>query len=173
MTHQVFERLCGLDVPDFTDDNWKSRIRHHVRILDEYRELPDWHDREIADIMCSDSIGAIAQFLIDNTSHDYPGWLSRVSSSAQPVNYLIEVKAPPERCSTPFYVSRHQYDLMRRHASTGSTPASAVTIYALVRVYNVFSDNIGVQVYIDPWHLKDTILEFKADEYMVRETRDR
>ncbi|RMZ80647.1 hypothetical protein DV738_g2630, partial [Chaetothyriales sp. CBS 135597] len=162
----VFERLCGLGItPAFTTAIWRSRIRHHISSLDEYKGLEAFQGREEADIMCLDTSGKVAKFITQNTSHPAPGWLS--NASGRQIEYLIEVKATSRRCETPFFVSGHQYDLMRKNACSNTAPSGAATVYLLARVYNLFSNHIGLEVYIDPWHLKDNVLDFRADVYTV------
>ena len=34
----------------------------------------------------------------------------------------------------------------------------------LIRVYELLSDNIGFEVFVDPWSMRDGVLDFDADK---------
>ena len=40
-------------------------------------------------------------------------------------------------------------------------------IYLVIRVFNIFSSNIGKCIYIDPWSLQGTLLKFDRQGWAV------
>ena len=158
----VFELLRALSMPNFTIDNWQSRIRANVRFHRDYQDLRNWSDREISDIMYTDSGVSMEQFLRKHSYNAVSEWEQRDSQT----EYLIEVKTTTGPCTTPFFMSKHQYQLMRQHAlsSQGNRPR---TVFLIMRVYNLLSSNISLEIYVDPWSLKDNTLEFVADPWKV------
>lgn len=163
----VYERFRALRFPNFGIGNWRSGIRSHVRAHPSYSELQAWTAPEIADIMYEDNSGQMETFLRKISFQSFPQ--SSTASEwgpGEPIEYLIEVKTTLGPCQTPFFMSMNQYQLMRRHAisDTGGRPR---TVYMIARVYNLLSDNIGMEVFVDPWRLKDDVLEFVADPWKV------
>ncbi|KAL2441686.1 hypothetical protein ABEF95_016087 [Exophiala dermatitidis] len=167
----VFELLKAYGVTNFGIDHWQSSIRHYVNILPEYAAEPSWHGREISDIMYKGSCPRLMELLRENTRFPYPAWLrgpSRSTSTRTPVvNYHIEVKTTSGPCNTPFFMSSNQYRLMRDKACPNDSTTPPRDLYLIMRVFNLFSSRIGLQVYINPWHLRDTALEFVADPWKV------
>ena len=162
----MFERLKALGISNLTIDNWQSSIRHYVGALHEYKNEAPWRGREISDIMYSGRCLRLQDFLRQNTSHPYPPWLDS-DVAPHPVLYHIEVKTTSGPCSTPFFMSQNQYKLMRQKACDPQSRTAPTDIFVIVRVFNLFSSRIGVQVYINPWHLKENGLEFVADPWKV------
>ena len=163
---KVFERLKALGISNLTIDNWQSSIRRYVGVLHEYKNEAPWSGREISDIMYIGRCLRLQDFLRQNTSHTYPQWLDS-DIAPHPVQYHIEIKTTSGPCSTPFFMSQNQYKLMRQKACDPQLRTAPTDIFVIVRVFNLFSSRIGVQVYINPWHLKDSVLEFVADPWKV------
>ncbi|KAK5457302.1 hypothetical protein LTS15_005083 [Exophiala xenobiotica] len=164
----VFELLKSSRVSDFSIDNWQSSIRHYVRELPEYANEPPWRGREISDIMYEGKCPRLMDILRQNTTFAYPPWLEAGETAPAAVRYHIEVKTTSGPCSTPFFMSGNQYRLMRDKAcEPHSTPTAPTDLFVIMRVFNLFSSNIGLQVYINPWHLKDVALDFVADPWKV------
>lgn len=93
-------------MPEFSRENWKSRIRAYVSLLEEYEGLINWRHRETADIVYNDVEGQFTEMLIDR------GYLRRDEWVDARPKYYIEVKTTTGRCATPFYVSKNQFDLV-------------------------------------------------------------
>jgi hypothetical protein len=137
-----------------------------VSILPEYQDVTPWSGREISDIMYKGSCPRLMEMLRQNTTFSYPAWLESPTISAA-VHYHIEVKTTSGPCSTPFFMSGNQYRLMREKACESHSPTAPKDLFVIVRVFNLFSSKIGLQVYINPWHLRDTALDFVADPWKV------
>ncbi|RVX68617.1 hypothetical protein B0A52_07044 [Exophiala mesophila] len=167
----VFEFLKTCGVTNFNIENWQSSIRHYVNVLPEYADEPPWHGREISDIMYEGNCSRLMELLRDNTTFRYPAWLGiqsgATSMSTPVVNYHIEVKTTPGPCNTPFFMSSNQYRLMRDKACPNDSMTAPRDLYLIIRVFNLYSRRIGLQVYINPWHLRETALEFVADPWKV------
>ncbi|KAK5286430.1 hypothetical protein LTR43_010495 [Exophiala xenobiotica] len=163
----VFELLKSFRVSDFSIDNWQSSIRHYVRELPEYANEPTWRGREISDIMYEGNCPRLMDILRQHTTFAYPPWLEAGVTTPAAVRYHIEVKTTSGPCSTPFFMSGNQYRLMRDKACDPQSPTAPTDIFVIMRVFNLFSSNIGLQVYINPWHLKDVALDFVADPWKV------
>ena len=158
----VFELLRALRTPSFTLDNWQSRIRSYVNVLDDYYDLQAWNQPEVSDIMYTNSSSTMEHFLRRHGHNVIPEFLRSDSQ----IQYLIEVKATTGPCVTPFFMSKNQYQLIRQHA-LASQEGRPRTVFVIMRVYNLLSNNIGLEIYVDPWSLKDTTLEFVADPWKV------
>lgn len=108
----------------------------------------------------------LQEFLRRNTSQPYPPWLaSDVTPGA--VHYHLEVKTTGGPRKAPFFMSQKQYELMRQKACDPKSQDAPRDLFVIVRVFNLFSASIGLQVYINPWHLRDGVLEFGADWKVV------
>lgn len=101
---QVFELLSKLDpsLPGFGRSNWRSTIRHYATAHPSYSDLTSWFGQETSDIVYNDMAGVLTELLINE------GHLSRGQWAGKTPKYYIEVKATPDRCETPFYVSDGQ-----------------------------------------------------------------
>ncbi|ETI26864.1 hypothetical protein G647_10310 [Cladophialophora carrionii CBS 160.54] len=167
----VFEFLKACGVTNFGIDQWQSSIRHYVNILPEYADEPSWQGREISDIMYEGNCPRLMELLRENTTLPYPAWLGlesgATSMSTPVVNYHIEVKTTSGPCNTPFFMSSNQYRLMRDKACPHDSTTAPRDLYLIMRVFNLFSSRIGLQVYVNPWHLRETALEFVADPWKV------
>ena len=163
---QVYERLRALGVNDFTIDNWQSTIRRYVNVHPDYRDMADWTGREVSDLMYTGSCSRLTKFLIEcSRPHQYPVFLN--DGLSRPVNIHLEVKTSTGGCTTPFYMSHHQYQLMRQKACAPNSREAPTDLYVVLRVYNLLSSQIRVRAYINPWHLRDDVLEFVADPWKV------
>lgn len=151
---------------NFTIDNWQSSIRRYVSILPEYQDEPTWTGREISDIMYSGNCPRLMDILRRNTTFPYPVWLESATTSTA-VHYHIEIKTTSGPCSTPFFMSGNQYTLMREKQCEPRSPTTPKDLFVIMRVFNLFSANIGLQVYINPWHLRETALDLVADPWKV------
>lgn len=167
----MFELLKACGVTNFGIDKWQSSIRHYVNILPEYADEPSWHGREISDIMYEGNCPRLMELLRENTTCPYPAWLGlesgATSMSTPVVNYHIEVKTTSGPCNTPFFMSSNQYRLMRDKACPNDLTEAPRDLYLIMRVFNLFSSRIGLQVYVNPWHLRESALEFVADPWKV------
>jgi hypothetical protein len=106
-------------------------------------------------------------FLRQNTSHPYPAWLDNDNTTSTPVQFRIEVKTTTGPCSTPFFTSMNQHKSMQRYKMDRSRGTHPPDVYVIARVYKLLTSKIGMELFIDPWHLKDDVLEFVADPWKV------
>jgi hypothetical protein len=140
--------------------------------------MPKWDGYEISDIMYESDSLQLMHVLLRNAVSPAPAWLDDLAPtlpttpSGGAVNYHIEVKTTSGLCSTPFSMSKYQYKLMREKAYDPSSTTAPKEVFVIMRVFNLFSDKIGWQVYINPWHLRDSALEFVADQWKVMPCRD-
>lgn len=137
-------------------------------VLPEYRDLAPRRN-EIADIMYTGNCPRLIDVLRKKTTSPYPAWLG--SETSTPVNYHIEVKTTSGPCSTPFFMSNVQYRLLQDKACPPNSTTAPRDLYLIMRVFNLFSDEIGLKVYINPWHLRGSALNFVADPWKVIPTR--
>lgn len=105
----VFEYLKGLDLPNFTVENWKSSIRDRVQVHPEYYNLEKDNSRSaIADIEYPDVLRRFTQFLVQK------GHLAKGLWDREEPFYHIEVKATTSpNWQEPFFMSKAQ----ERHVS--------------------------------------------------------
>lgn len=169
----MFKTLCLLNLPDFGTDNWQSTIRHNVTVLAEYANLSSWPPPEISDLVYETNSSLFEHFLRRRSYNrdQLPSW---PVSGGDPIQWLVEVKTTTGPCSTPFFMSKNQHQLMKDHAlnrevSQFQAPliARPKTVYVIFRVYNLLNNNIGLAIFVDPWHLKDNVLQFVADPWKV------
>lgn len=169
----MFEILRLLNLPNFNTESWQSTIRHNVNVLAEYAELRSWPPPETSDFVYETSSPLFEDFVRQRSYNrdQFPSW---PAFGRRPIKWLIEVKTTTGPCSTPFFMSKNQYQLMKHHAfNRGVLPLQAPliarpkTVYVIFRVYNLLSNNIGLAIFVDPWHLKDNVLEFVADPWKV------
>jgi hypothetical protein len=64
-------------------------------------------------------------------------------------------------------MSQNQYNLMREKANDPSQLEPPKAVYIILRVFNLLTSRIGMEVYVNPWNLKDGVLEFVADPWKV------
>jgi len=119
MFSQVFELLSNLNppLPNFSEANWTSSIRGAVTQHPDYSNMGSWNGREIADITYEDTEGVFTNFLIEKGYMEREPWYGMTG-----LKYLIEVKSTTRECSTPFFMSKEQYELVcfcLRHKRNG------------------------------------------------------
>lgn len=157
----VFELLMSLPLPQFTLANWRSTIRHEVRVHHKYRTIEQWIGSETADIVYEDTSSIFTNFLIGQ------GYLPAETWTDATPKYFLEVKTTLKGCAEKFWVSKSQYVRMQRMRLEPGRVARKV--YAVLRVFNLDSRDIGLRVYLDPETLKtDGVLEFTAESYSVK-----
>ncbi|KAF5578414.1 hypothetical protein FPANT_10022 [Fusarium pseudoanthophilum] len=138
----VFELLSCLNLP-----NWNH-----------YTNLQAWRGRETADMVYVDAEGHLTNTLIGCGYLDHDEW-----HGARP-RYYIEVKTTTGPCSTAFYMSGKQYQLMQQIHHTEDHSE----IYMVFRVFQLDSDGIGLCVYTDPEKLRqDGRLLFKGQAWSI------
>ncbi|KAE8452297.1 hypothetical protein EG329_000997 [Mollisiaceae sp. DMI_Dod_QoI] len=156
----IFEILLNLELPGFTEDNWKSTIRKEVRVHNRYRHLAPWMGRETADITYIDSTGQLTKLFIDLAYLDDEIW-----ADARPTYYL-EIKTTTRDCSEQFYMSGPQYERMQKMRL--QPQSTAPDIYVILRVFNL-EGKIGFRVYVDPESSRlQGELEFNVDTWAVK-----
>ena len=104
---QVFEVLSNQELPNWSWTNWQSTIRHYVTVHQDYTFLQPWRQSETADIVYHDVESKLTGILVDK------GYVDEWWLGATP-KYFIEVKTTTGSCSTPFYMSWRQYQLVSR-----------------------------------------------------------
>ncbi|KAF5723346.1 hypothetical protein FMUND_1980 [Fusarium mundagurra] len=138
----VFELLSCLNLP-----NWNH-----------YTNLQAWRGRETADLVYIDAEGHLTNTLIGCGYLGHDEW-----HGARP-KYYIEVKTTTGPCSTAFYMSGKQYQLMQQIHHTEDHSE----IYMVFRVFQLDSDGIGLCVYTDPEKLRqDGRLLFKGQAWSI------
>ncbi|KAK3936617.1 hypothetical protein QBC46DRAFT_461396 [Diplogelasinospora grovesii] len=157
----VFELLSSLFLclPGFSRENWRSEIRRFARVHPAYADmmLPGLVGNETSDIEYVDVRRSFTSLLRVN------GHLPPSEERREITKYYIEVRSTPLHCGAPFFMSEAQYSKMRRlSAEEGS-------MCIIFRVYNLYSNSIGLKLYVDPLELeRQGKLEFLAEEYTVR-----
>ncbi|KXX74826.1 Autophagy-related protein 9 [Madurella mycetomatis] len=106
----VFELLSCLDptLAGWSRANWQSTIRRYVNIHPDYADMTSWDRRETADMVYDDTEGDLTSWLIDCDYLSGDDW-----EHARP-RYYLEVKTTTGPCDTPFYMSKRQYQLVRK-----------------------------------------------------------
>lgn len=157
-------RTLGLE--GFSRENWLSTIRDRVNVVPEYNDLEARTGPEEADLMYEARTDDLERFLRQHSKlAPFPGWERFQPQFNRPVKYLIEVKATTEeRCSSAFYMSDAQYERLKGEQGIFSTRPHVV--YLICRVYNLLG-KIGLEIFVDPWRLKDTVLKFDPYKYRV------
>jgi hypothetical protein len=107
---QVFEVMSRLEpaLRGWSRENWQSNIRGRVSIHEDYAGMRGWGGSETADFVYNDNHGDLTAMLIDRGYLDDYKW-----GCALPL-YYIEVKTTTGACGTPFYMSKNQYQRVRR-----------------------------------------------------------
>ena len=138
-------------------------------MLEEYADLQAPRKIEDADIVYTDDEhGTFESFLREHAHNsDFPTLPDDDDGAGiVPLQYLIEVKSTPGPCNMPFFLSKKQYKLMKQHAIERQRQ-EVNTVYVIVRVYNLFTSNIDMEIFVDPWELKGNDLKFEANKYIV------
>jgi hypothetical protein len=101
--------LLGLNLPNFSIENWRSTIRKHVNAHPTYKDitkpinLGTKNGVEEADLVYKDVDGILTSLFIKN------GYLKAdIWTDCRPT-YYIEVKSTASYRFTPFYMSDSQY----------------------------------------------------------------
>lgn len=162
-------------LPGFTRENWRSTIRRYVTGHPDYADMQNWCGIETADIVYEDKEGTLTEKLVeaDNLPSGYRGCRPR---------YYIEVKTTPGPWDTPFHMSHPQYEKVScgvysslllymvinfQYKMKGFSTQDS--IYVIFRVFNLYTDQIGVKLYVDPVKLEsEGRLIFAADRWTVR-----
>lgn len=126
----------------------------------EYADIGHWPGPETADIVYLDKQSVLTELLIDK------GYLAQDQWRGLEPEYYIEVKSTTGACDTRFYMSKNQYQRVRiavlhfcfiltllqmKDTSNGASGSiNQGRIYVVCRVFNLYKDSIGVQVYMDP-----------------------
>ncbi|KAF5659023.1 hypothetical protein FHETE_9651 [Fusarium heterosporum] len=154
----VFELLSCLGMANWNRENWRSTIRSCVTAHPHYANMEAWRGSETADLVYVDVEGYLTNVLIGCGYLDHDEW-----HEARP-KYYIEVKTTTGPCSTAFYMSGKQYQMMQRIHHTEDHSE----IYVVFRVFQLSSEGIGLCVYTDPEQLRqDGRLLFKGQAWSV------
>ncbi|KAI3539090.1 hypothetical protein CABS03_05371 [Colletotrichum abscissum] len=152
----VYELLSHLKppLPGFGMDDWQSTMRKHVAVHPEYSYVTPWEGQETADIVYDDRFGVLTEILIGK------GYLERTKWTGKKPQYLIEVKTTPGDAARPFF--------MRSYTDASTSPGGSCTVYMLLRVFNLTTSDIGLNVYVDPYALQqDGTLIFTEHTWQV------
>lgn len=150
----VFERLKQLDLPDFSMDNWRSRIRKYVAVHPDYAEMTNWDGRETADIVYRDRSGKLQEWLRRVSCNEFP---RLVEDDSRPATvgrtYYLEVKTTTlADCDTEFYMSQGEYELMT--SMQIGADRNPEEVYVIIRVFRLTDHNIALKVFVDPWRCR-------------------
>ena len=118
---QAFETLQG-HVNSFYRENWRSTIRHHVCVHEDYHDLAPWTGRETADIVYDDHSSKLTGLLIAYGYLPYQIWLNKTPT------YYLEVKTTTGPPDTRFFMSKAQ---VRRVCATLSFKPKAQLYHSL------------------------------------------
>ncbi|KAF2804529.1 uncharacterized protein BDZ99DRAFT_451599 [Mytilinidion resinicola] len=155
----VYETLQEL-IPNFNIDIWQSRNRRVANVLKEYQDVKNWAFPESTDLVCTDDTGKLTQILRGECQGGFPELHGGDPTIAQPINYFIEVKTTKNQANTQFCVTKNQYRLMEEYQIRPDQRPT--NIYVIFRVFKCRSaEDIGIRIYVDPWNLRDTELNFK------------
>ncbi|KAI1773105.1 hypothetical protein F4818DRAFT_443468 [Hypoxylon cercidicola] len=153
----VFELLGALNpsLRGFTRDNWRSTIRKYVTEHPDYADMGGWTGIETSDLEYEDRDGTLTEALV-HKGHLQARWRTRRPK------YYIEVKATPGHWDNAFFMSHAQHEKMRSFSTDDS-------VYVIFRVFNLYTDAIGCNVYVDPAKLEqEGRLVFTADRWTVK-----
>jgi hypothetical protein len=195
LTHtKVFELLSNLGLPGFDESNWRSTIRGELSESEHFADLQDWAGRETADIVYEDTSGQLAEFLNEVCLDHLPPRLEGNSNhKKRPFKYYLEVKTTTGKCKSRFFMSKAQYKRVRRITLLSLHPWMSANIrpqmqnmdpessfhpsckptsdvYVIIRVYDLMSSEIGMNVYVDPLRFEDLNLTFETDQWTVTAT---
>ncbi|KAJ6789935.1 hypothetical protein PWT90_07563 [Aphanocladium album] len=153
----VFVLLSSLRLPGWSMDNWQSTIRTYAQAHPRYANIQPWNLRETADFVYDDQRGDFTSVLIDSGYLTADDW-----REARP-KFFIEVKSTTSSCSTPFYMSNNQFNLMRRkHRNQDKSE-----VYLILRVFGL-NGRLGMCAYLDPEELRlNGQLHFTAQSWSI------
>ncbi|OIW34078.1 hypothetical protein CONLIGDRAFT_667268 [Coniochaeta ligniaria NRRL 30616] len=160
----VFELLSKLNppLPGFCHDNWTSNIKTTVNVHPDYASMAAWPGRyEISDLEYDDTAGVFTSLLIDS------GYLPSEQWQNKTPKYHFEVKSTPQELEAPFFMSGVQHSKAGFKMKTLS--AADNTVYIIFRVFQLYSNAIGMRLYVNPPELeRQGKLEFSAEKFTVR-----
>lgn len=99
----MFEILSKLKLPGFDSGNWRSRIRHYVKVHEKYRSLEEWKGKDV-DMVYEDSKGVLTKILVEK------GHLDDSWSQAKSSEYWLEVKTTTWKCRARFFLTDPEYE---------------------------------------------------------------
>ncbi|KAF2670540.1 hypothetical protein BT63DRAFT_454729 [Microthyrium microscopicum] len=150
----AYEILASLQLPGFGLDTWQSTMRNHVRLHDQYANVPFSNAYEDGDILYADTSGLLTQKLITKGYLEGHRWVGRKPK------YFFEVKTTVGPMDTPFYPSADQISIMERMALTNYANQN---IYVIWRVFQLGKLGMGFTLYVDPYTLeKQGVLRFES-----------
>ncbi|KAH6212673.1 hypothetical protein HBI42_148920 [Parastagonospora nodorum] len=162
----VFELLTTLNIPNFTEANWRSTIRGELSRSTRFADMTNWTGRETADIVYKDTSGVLTQYLRDHSEGDFPPQIREDHNFDEcPIEYYLEVKSTTGPCGTRFYMSGGQYKRMEMMKLGQLRQPSKV--YVLMRVFDLMTAEVDMKIFVDPLGQPGTKLEFEADQWFV------
>ncbi|XP_014551211.1 hypothetical protein COCVIDRAFT_42474 [Bipolaris victoriae FI3] len=163
----VFELLNSLNLPKFSEANWRSTIRSELSRSTHFANIANWTGRETADIVYKDESGQLTQYLREHCEGDFPNQIREDRNfQTHPIEYFLEVKTTTGDCKTRFYMSSGQYKRMENMA-LGIFEWNPSQVYVIMRVYDLISPDVGLKIYIDPLRFRNTKLKFEAEQWFV------
>ncbi|KAH8817103.1 hypothetical protein F5884DRAFT_243479 [Xylogone sp. PMI_703] len=157
----VFELLSHLEL-GFDWSNWESTIRKYVKVHSNYSGMDAWPHRETADIVYEDENGNFTSFLIDK------GHLKEAIWQGRTPKFYLEVKTTTGPCSSPFFMSKGQYQKMQEWSNGEDGNRNTDIVYMVMRVFNLGKDSMGVRIYVDLNILRQNGgLEFTAEKWSI------
>ncbi|KAH9866598.1 hypothetical protein J1614_008290 [Plenodomus biglobosus] len=162
----VFTLLSALNLPNFNEANWPSTIRSELAGRFGFQDLAAWHGHETSDLVYKDNNGAFTQYLRDNCVGGFTPYIFETRDMrTSPVEYYLEVKSTTGRCGTRFYMSGKQYERMESMALGLLKPSNKV--YVILRVYDMLTPDVALEIFVDPIRFKGTKLEFETEQWYV------
>ncbi|TEA17885.1 hypothetical protein C8034_v012030 [Colletotrichum sidae] len=160
----AFELFSNLGLgPAFDRDSWQSKIRKLVRAHPEYSDMEPWRGSETADIVFRDAEHRLTDILAGKGHLHAEDWDGKTPT------YMIEVKGTRGDASHGARLSKAQFSKIKEHTSEKQLSVDSPKIEILVKVFNIGQkDEIGVNVYVDPEHLRQHgRMHFTEDQYLV------
>ncbi|PVI03671.1 hypothetical protein DM02DRAFT_625719 [Periconia macrospinosa] len=165
-----------LNLPGFTrDENWQSTIRGEVRDQPECANLQNWNGVETADIVYTDRKSILTRWLARHCTGGLPLAMQQDRDfAALPIKYYLEVKTTPGAYETRFFLGGKQYKMMEDLAVPELGAPSFSTfdeVFVILRVYHVSTSNVATKIFVDPYRLRKSHLQFDFDTVnaMVRD----
>ncbi|KAI0835963.1 hypothetical protein F5Y06DRAFT_299063 [Hypoxylon sp. FL0890] len=139
----------------FNDRNWTSAIRKYVTIHPDHAEMVVWTGVETSDFQYKDAYGDLTEALVDKGQLPKK-WLKRCPK------YYIKVKTTPGAWDEPFFIESAEYLKMKKLSTDES-------VYIIFRVFDLFSGEIDVKLYINPVNLSEEgSMKFMIDRRIVK-----
>ncbi|KAI0866635.1 hypothetical protein F4860DRAFT_457982 [Xylaria cubensis] len=154
----VYELLSNrnTELPDFSQEDWRSNIKKYVTALPEYADAPSWTGDETADFVYDDVKSVLTTLLIKKGYLDKDRWSGRTPT------YYIEVKTTAGGCRNPFFMSNSQYQRMKDITNNFKK------VYVICRVYNLGKQSMSCAIYVDPESLRTKgALKFATEKWVV------